>query len=153
MPHQPPSQGIGTHQAMLPHEADLACPSAPALVGSGLLGIVDQQGLVRHVKTPMVISQSFIDAATKGPSLEQRFRFTAPCVKGACKQWTGSACGVIDHVMVEMARHAASGYDRMAAALPACTIRARCRWYAERGGDACHVCIHVVTDQVGGPAD
>jgi hypothetical protein len=139
MPRQQPS-----------HEADLACPSAPAVAGNSLLGIVDEQGLVRHVKTPMVISHSFIEAAAEGSLLEQRFRFTGPCVKGACRQWTGNACGVIDHVMVELAKLAPTGHHNATTTLPACTIRARCRWYSERGGDACHACIYVVTDQAGG---
>jgi hypothetical protein len=35
-------------------------------------------------------------------------------------------------------------------ALPTCTIRQTCRWFGQRGRDACVVCPLVVTDAGGG---
>jgi len=31
--------------------------------------------------------------------------------------------------------------------LPRCVIRGTCRWYSQRGTDACRACVYVVTDQ------
>lgn len=88
----------------------------------------------------VVIDEEFVAIAREGRSPEARFRFSSPCVRAACKQWTGGGCGVIDAVL----EHAPS--PAVDTPLPRCSIRPSCRWFAQRGGAACAVCPDVVTD-------
>ncbi len=118
----------------------ILCPSARCEEGAILLGIVMGDGRVAFASERIVVDEEFVRIAHEGRSPEMRFRFSAPCVKAACRQWTGERCGVIDAVL----DHIAPGEpgDR----LPACTIRPQCRWYEQSGPQACCVCPLIVTD-------
>jgi hypothetical protein len=117
------------------------CPSARCTDGAILLGIVMPNGRVAFPQERLVIDEAFVDAAHKGRAPEQRFRFSSPCAQSGCSQWTGSRCGIIDAVLDA---HAPATDDE---ALPVCSIRADCRWFAQAGAAACAVCPDVVTDQ------
>jgi hypothetical protein len=75
---------------------------------------------------------------------ESRFRTAAPCVTARCGRWDGRRCEV-------GAGLAALADGRTPAALPACGIRARCRWWAEQGAAACRLCPLVRTDPAPAP--
>lgn len=60
-----------------------------------------------------------------------------------CEQWTGSRCGVIDMAIETQDAGIAPTLDRP---LPRCSIRPRCRWFAQAGPRACAVCPLVITD-------
>ncbi len=121
-------------------EAGLACPSARAEPGNLLYGRV-VNGQVERLGTPLAVSQQFVDSiAANGPP-EQRFRFAGACQEGRCAQWTGTGCGVIERVLAE------TGREEAVATLPRCFLRASCRWFSQRGGEACAACNLVVTDQ------
>jgi hypothetical protein len=111
-----------------------------------LLGIIGANGRVGYVRPQVRIDADFVVEASKGRSPERRFRFAGPCVEGACSQWTGSRCGIIDRVS-----EAQAGVDPDAVGfeghLPRCSIRASCGWFAQLGGRACAVCPLVITDQ------
>jgi hypothetical protein len=112
-----------------------------------LLGIVLADGSVAFAKDRIVVDGAFVHNATAEGSRppESRFRFSSPCAKGGCREWTGSRCGVIDTV-VEDARE--QNYQfRTNAPLPECSIRHDCRWFHQLGADACAVCDIVVTDK------
>jgi hypothetical protein len=115
------------------------CPSAPCEPGAVLLGIVVAEGQVAYARDRIVVDEEFVQIARAGRSPEKRFRFSAPCVRGACRQWTGSRCGVIDAV-IEVIE------PRVTAPLPPCSIRSQCRWFAQSGSSACAVCPAVMTD-------
>ena len=117
----------------------LMCPSAPCEPGAVLLGVVVAPGQVAYIGEPVVIDDEFVQIARAGRSPEKRFRFSAPCVRGACRQWTGTRCGVVDAVME-------SAGPRDAADLPACSIRPACRWFHQSGAAACATCPEVLTD-------
>lgn len=108
-----------------------------------LLGIVGADGLVGYVRPKLEIDEAFVREARKGRSPERRFRFASACVEGACSQWTGTRCAVIDLVAAEQEE---GRVPRLAGALPRCSIRATCRWFAQVGKRACAVCPLVVTD-------
>lgn len=114
------------------------CPSARAEPGAILLGMQGADGRMVPLRTAMPVDGGFLAAA--GPRPEARMRFAAPCVQGACAQWTGHACGVIQRVLDHLGVPAAP-------ALRPCLIRATCRWFSEQGAAACGVCDLVVTDQ------
>jgi hypothetical protein len=116
-----------------------ACPSARAEPGNLLYGRV-ADGRIERLGTPLVLDDGFVAAVSANGSPERRFRFAGKCHEGACAQWTGTGCGVIERVLAEQGPPAGGP-------LPHCFLRASCRWYAQRGGEACVACSLVVTDQ------
>ena len=115
----------------------ILCPSSRCQTGAILLGLVLPDGRVAYSSDRIVVDEEFVDVARTGRSPEKRFRFSTPCVQGACRQWTGSRCGVIDAVIEHLPAEPA---------LPDCSIRPQCRWYAQNGAHACAVCLSVITD-------
>ena len=65
--------------------------------------------------------------------IENRLRFSGTCIEGACVQWTGTCCGLIERAVIENV--SAVPVD----ILPKCTIRPSCRWFAQRGRTACAI--------------
>jgi hypothetical protein len=110
-----------------------ACPSAPCVEGA----------LLVYVQPPTRVDAEFVARARAKGRPESRFRFSLPCVEAGCPQWTGTGCGVVDHVIEEEAAEPAP------TRLPACAIRRTCRWYDQRGAQACAVCPLVVADTGG----
>jgi hypothetical protein len=115
------------------------CPSSLGQVGSNLLGVVNANGTVGFFADPVEVTPEFIDDAGDFDNLERRFRFSNKCVQSGCKQWTGTACGVIKAVLA---------LDSIPAAkkLPDCSIRTSCRWYFQEGASACNGCRYVITN-------
>jgi hypothetical protein len=124
----------------------ILCPSSRCRDGAILLGIVLNDGRVAFAKDRVVVDEGFVKNATAEGSRapESRFRFSTPCAKGGCHQWTGSRCGVIDSVLEEV--HAQNYSHKGDAPLPECSIRGNCRWFDQSGADACAVCDIVVTE-------
>ena len=124
-----------------PRPAQRTCPSAPCEPGAVLLGVFDADGKLGYVTPQARVNAQFAArvAAADAPP-EQRFRFAGACVEHRCAQWTGRSCGVIEKVLV------AAPPQQADAALPACSIRSTCRWFAQAGRDACAVCPLVTTD-------
>ena len=131
-------------QETLPHS--YSCPSAPAAPGVGVLGLLGPDGKIHNLRTPLTADAAFLSAASAEGPAEARMRFTARCQTGACSQWTGTRCGVIDRAMAHLA---AMGPAPDAGPLPPCTIRGDCRWFAQRGPAACGTCAYIVTDTRG----
>ena len=119
------------------------CPSAPVVPGSMLIGVVVATGRVVNVVTPLTVDASFIDTAEPHGPLERRFRFASPCQERRCGHWTGRECGLIGQLYSFAAE---KGEDLSGRSLPRCGIRAECRWWQQRGRDACAVCPLIVTD-------
>lgn len=116
------------------------CPSGRCEDGAMLLGIVQSDGRVGYLGAPIEIDQEFVAKASAGRTPERRFRFGTRCLRSGCRQWTGSRCGVIDEVVAMVPE------EEKVAALPACGIRPQCRWFGQRGAEACAVCPLVITD-------
>ena len=120
------------------------CPSSRCQPGAILLGIVLPDGSVAFAKNRIAVDGAFVDNATQGRPAEKRFRFSSPCVRSGCHQWTGDRCGVIDSVL-----HDATVADYHGSPLlPECSIRQECRWFSQTGAAACAVCDQIVTDSV-----
>lgn len=116
------------------------CPGAPMQQGARLLGIVNEHREVSLLSNDIEITDSFMNAAIKTGLPESRFRFAHHCVQAGCKQWKAGRCGVIDRVL-----EAVNDRDRKED-LPECSVRKTCRWFFQRGPDACRVCPYVITD-------
>jgi len=118
------------------------CPSSRCAEGAQLLGVVQKDGRVAFTPDEIWVDTTFVQIAHLGRKPEARFRFASPCQRGRCEQWTGERCGVVDAVVDALSEaevpHGLS--------LPRCSIRSRCRWFAQSGAEGCRVCPFVITD-------
>lgn len=121
-----------------------ACPSAPCEEGALLVGVKSASGRLAYIQPPTRIDAEFVERARAEGRPESRFRFSLPCSEAGCPQWTGTGCGVVDHVIEEQRAAPAP-----AGPLPTCAIRRTCRWFSQRGPQACGVCPLVVADAGG----
>lgn len=118
----------------------LLCPSAPADVKAILLGVVQSDGSVAFIKDRIEVTREFLDIAAKGRAPETRFRFSSTCLGGVCKQWSNGGCSLPERLPDMIPRS-----DAVDASLPSCSIRDQCRWFDQRGAEACRICAVVVT--------
>lgn len=116
------------------------CPSYNCRDGAILLGVVMRDGRVAFSSDRIVVNQEFVQIAREGRTPEKRFRFGGQCIQGGCNQWTGERCGVIDKVIET------TNADAGDSNLPECSIRPECRWFYQRGAEACAICPDVITD-------
>jgi hypothetical protein len=121
----------------------LLCPSAPPDLKAILLGVVQSDGSVAFLKDRMEVTREFLDIAAKGRTPETRFRFSSPCIGRACKQWANDRCSLPERLAVMIPKSDAT--DATDTPLPSCSIRAQCRWFDQRGSDACRICPLVAT--------
>lgn len=121
-----------------------SCPSAPAAPGVRLLGMLGPDGRIHNLKSVVAVDAEFLASAAEAGPVEAQMRFSSRCQTGNCVQWTGTRCGVIDRALALIE---AALPDVAAAALPPCTIRNDCRWYAQTGARACGACSYIVTDR------
>lgn len=130
-----------------------ACPSAFCDEGASLLGVMTGSGRLAYLPMPVVVDSAFAARLQEEGRPESRYRFTQSCVEGACPQWTGQGCGVIDHLLDDPRETDGSNEEPTAAdaSLPACGIRRTCRWFFQHGASACAICPSVVAD-IGGSA-
>lgn len=119
----------------------IMCPSHRCKPGSKLLGVRQEDGTVSILPEALAIDEVFIERA-KGHEMspEKRFRFTNKCIEGGCQQWNGKGCVVADR-MVEYINQIAVTED-----VPRCSIRNTCRWFYQKGSDACKICSYVLTE-------
>lgn len=132
------------------------CPSSSCTPGNLLLGIVRPDGTLAQVRPPLELDETFVERARAGERApETRMRFAGPCVTSQCRQWTGDRCGVADLVADTAAGLPTAVAAGLPAGLPPCAIRATCRWWAQRGADACRICpavVHTWRDDAGRPS-
>lgn len=119
------------------------CPSAPPEAGSSLLGVVTAPGQVTYLTPAIPATQEMIEKlGGTGIPIENRMRFSGPCMEHHCVQWTGAPgdgrCGLIDHALDALR------VEESTADLPRCAIRASCRWYEQHKRAACAVCPEVI---------
>lgn len=160
MKTHPPSESLpqpGTPTAEAASAADAArCPSSECRPGALLLGIVLPDGRVAFAHDKIVIDEEFIRTARQGRPPEKRFRFSTACAQGACRQWDGGGCSLIDRLVDHFGQHpelleeseSDEGFE-----LPYCSIRDECRWYRQHGDRACRICPEVVTDAANSDAE
>ncbi len=126
-----------------PDRHETTCPSAPPEPGSVLLGVVTGPGQVAYLNPGVPATQEMIDSlAASGIPVENRMRFSGPCMEHRCVQWAGKPgagrCGLIDHALEALS--ITEGPET----LPHCSIRATCRWFAQHRRAACAACPEVI---------
>jgi hypothetical protein len=80
-----------------------SCPSAPCVEGALLVGVKTESGRLAYVQPPTRVDAAFVERARAKGRPEARFRFSLPCSESGCPQWTGTGCGVVDHVLADLA--------------------------------------------------
>jgi hypothetical protein len=125
----------------------ILCPSSRCKDGAIVLGIVLPNRTIAYADQRYRIDAAQAEAMQQAPiSPEKRFRFSSPCAQCGCGQWQkdssehGGHCGVIEQVL------ATPQPPSLPKDLPVCSIRPQCRWFVQRGEEACSVCRYVVTD-------
>ena len=117
------------------------CPSARCKDGAILLGIVLPDQTIAYADRRFQIDARQAENLRGGAaSPEKCYRFSTPCAQCGCQQWSGGKCGVIEEVL---ASPPPASLPRL---LPECSIRQQCRWFLQRGAEACGVCRYVITD-------
>jgi hypothetical protein len=123
-----------------PNREPLLCPSAqPEMAGSRLLGVVlgePDRPEVAYLNEPAPVTEDLLRLAGPAPPTEI-FRFAAHCNERACVHFDGHDCNLVTRVVRIL--------PVVVDALPACGIRATCRWYEQEGRAACLRCPQVVT--------
>lgn len=126
----------------MPADNKILCPSATCEEGAILVGIVLPDGRVAVSSTEYIVDASFAEEAKKGRDPEARFRFSTKCAASGCGNWKDHKCGVIERVSEHIDKTIGSSPEDHE--LPDCFIRDRCRWFQQRGPDACYYCEFVV---------
>lgn len=121
-------------------QSRFSCPSAqPDMAEARVIGMVSGTAdapRIAYLKAEAVIPAA--DVTMDGElSSSEVFRFAARCEEQRCSQFAGGRCSLGERIV--------KGTDAVVDALPPCTIRATCRWFAEQGEPACLRCPQVVT--------
>jgi hypothetical protein len=120
---------------------ELLCPSGRCASGSQLIGIVGSDGRLGYVTPPLEVDANFVEISKRGRAPESRFRFAEPCLGQTCQHWADNECGLIGRLSAGAGNQLALSEE---SELPRCGIRSRCRWFSQRGREACGVCPLVV---------
>ena len=119
------------------------CPSSICIPGAYMLSVVDNSEEVIfntvEVKIDKDMAQELHDEFGEP---EKHFRFSNTCVESGCKQWKNGQCSVIN-LIIKTNEHQNIPED-----LPDCLIRNTCRWFFQRGAEACKYCKYIVTDSL-----
>jgi hypothetical protein len=119
----------------------LLCPSADAeMSGSAIFGIV-----VGTPEAPHVVHLDRVKAIPPGlltlnspVKASEIFRIAATCIENSCKHFDGAKCRLTARII--------EGLPAVTDRIPACPIRANCRWWQQEGKEACLRCQQIVRD-------
>jgi hypothetical protein len=102
----------------------------------GVVGGTTEAPEVAYINEYLPVSDEIL-AMTGLVEPTQVLRFAAPCQEKKCRHFDGKDCQLASRI-VQILPAATDG-------LPACLIRATCRWYQQEGKAACLRCPQVVT--------
>jgi hypothetical protein len=138
------SDSLSTSAPILPQQKSpksLMCPSADVeMPGSVIFGLVvgtPAEPHVVHLDRVKQIPQELLDLDSPVKPAEI-FRIAATCIENSCVHFDGSNCRLTARIV--------DGLDEVAEQIPACAIRANCRWWHQEGKSACRRCQQVVRD-------
>ena len=117
------------------------CPSAqPDMAEARVIGVVERSAdepRVAYLNEPLPVTNELLAMAGSVKPTEV-FRFGARCEERACSHFDGTRCQLATRIVQIL--------PAVSEALPACVIRAECRWFAQEGRAACMRCPQVVTE-------
>jgi hypothetical protein len=116
------------------------CPSAqPGMKEPRLIGVVtfvEGPPRVAYLNESVPLTAELLASAAPAEPREV-FRMAAHCEESRCTHFNGVKCNLAARI-VQILPAVVDG-------LPACLIRASCRWYTQEGKPACLRCPQVVT--------
>lgn len=118
------------------------CPSAqPEWENSQVIGVMAgtlDNPEMAYLSTPQPVTEQILELA-KPVNPAEVFRFSAPCACTGCGHFAedGAKCRLAEKVVRLV--------PQVVEQLPACGIRADCRWWQQEGRAACLRCPQVVT--------
>jgi hypothetical protein len=119
------------------------CPSAqPGMKEPRLIGVVTfDEGAPRvaYLNESVPLTGELLESARPAEPREV-FRIAAHCEELRCTHFDGVRCKLATRIVQIL--------PAVVDALPACLIRASCRWYLQEGKAACLRCPQVVTQPV-----
>lgn len=117
----------------------MLCPSAYADMADshvfGLIAGIDHPAVI-YLETPVPVTAEVIALAGE-VAPEEVFRVAAACIGAGCGHFDGADCRLGERIVRIL--------PAVTGALPACRIRASCRWFAQEGAAACLRCPQVIT--------
>jgi hypothetical protein len=117
----------------------LLCPSARSgdddAVVFGVAEGTATAPMVAYLRHPLPLVEVRHLAGDLEP--QEVFRTAAPCAMSACVHFTGSNCSLVTRLVARV--------EPVVEKPPPCSIRSRCRWWAEQGVAACRRCPQLVT--------
>jgi hypothetical protein len=125
------------------HPREVLCPSAqhdsPGAKIFAVVGGSAAQAEVSYLSAPQPVTPELLALAHPVAPAEV-FRFAAACAGSGCKHFAA------EHSQCQLAQKTVQWVPKVVATLPACTIRAHCRWFQQEGREACLRCPQVVTN-------
>ncbi|HEU0119986.1 MAG TPA: hypothetical protein VFQ91_05625 [Bryobacteraceae bacterium] len=117
------------------------CPSAqPEMRDARVLGVIGGTAdapLVSYLNEMVPVSEEVLALAGADRHPADVMRFAARCEESKCCHFDGKNCNLATRIVQIL--------PAVVEALPACLIRAECRWYLQEGRDACLRCPQVIT--------
>jgi len=110
---------------------NLSCPSSIANEHAKIIGIKLNEE-VNILPQLLPVTNEFLKLANKDNTMLKDFRFTNKCIESSCNKWNGNKCGLVDKLIEKI--------ETQASKIPLCSIRQSCRWYSQKGFDACIIC-------------
>jgi hypothetical protein len=113
------------------------CPSAqPQMLEPRVLGVV-RDGETSYLESHVPLTDELL-ALTEPVGHSRVLRIAARCEENACTHFDGVHCRLAARIVQLL--------PAVTATLPACLIRAECRWYRQEGRPACLRCPQIVTE-------
>lgn len=117
------------------------CPSAqPDMAEARVIGVVErsaEEPRVAYLNQSVPVTAQVLNMVGNARPTEI-FRFGAKCEEHSCSHFNGTRCQLATRIVQIL--------PAVSEALPACVIRAECRWFAQEGRAACMRCPQVVTE-------
>lgn len=124
-----------------PQDMPLLCPSTSAANATLVIGVVqrdetDGRAQVAYAAGPAAFDDE-LRALTGPVDPAEVLRLAGPCAESGCAHYVDDCCSLGERVAAEL--------PLVVQRAPRCSIRSRCRWYAEQGIAACRRCPGIVT--------
>ena len=119
---------------------EFLCPSAqPDMQEPRIIGVVSgtpDEPRIAYIQPGVTVEPS---VASEIGEIEPGhvFRFAAKCEQSRCSHFASGRCSLADRIVQML--------PIVVDALPVCSIRSECRWFAEQGGAACRRCPQILT--------
>ena len=111
----------------------------PGSMAFGVVAGTPEEPRVAWLERPIPVTQELL-ALTGSVPPAQVLRITAPCQEHLCCHYDGHECNLATRLVQLM--------PTVDTSLPACRIRADCRWFTQEGKAACMRCPQIVTFSV-----